>query len=250
MTIEFRDLHKSFGAQHVLRGLTMTIERGEVFFIIGTSGVGKSVTIKHLVGLLQPDSGEILVDGKPVHGLAEREYYPLRKRLGMVFQHSTLFDSLTVLDNVALPLRKHQRMRMSAAREAAKERLAVVQMERYADRWPAELSSGMRKRVAIARTLTLEPQYVLFDEPTTGLDPVSARRVDEMIKRLQTLDVTSVVVSHDLTSIFTIADRIAFIYQGQAHIIGTPEQLRAADDPIVQQFISGRSDGPMETPGF
>lgn len=248
--IEFRDICKSFGSQSVLRGVTMTIARGEIFFIIGTSGVGKSVTIKHLIGLLQPDSGQILVDGEPVHGLSERDYYPLRKRLGMVFQHSTLFDSLTVLDNVALPLRKHQRMRMSKAREAARAQLEVTQMARYAERWPAELSSGMRKRVAIARTLTLEPDYVLFDEPTTGLDPVSARRVDQMILKLQTIGVTSVVVSHDLTSIFDVADRIAFIYQGRAHLIGTPDEVRGSDDPVVQQFISGKSDGPMETPGF
>ncbi|MCC6749725.1 MAG: ATP-binding cassette domain-containing protein [Deltaproteobacteria bacterium] len=248
--IEFRQVHKAFGAQQVLRGLTLEVRKGEILFIIGTSGVGKSVTIKHLVGLLQPDRGEILLDGVPVHGLPERAYYPLRKRCGMVFQHSTLFDSLSVLDNVALPLRKHRRLSERAAREEALRRLEIVQMERFAARYPSELGDGLRKRVAIARTLTLDPEYVLFDEPTTGLDPVSARRVDQLILRLKELGVTSVVVSHDLKSIFGVADRIAFIYQGVVHLLGTPAEFRETRDPVVRQFIEGRSDGPMETPGF
>jgi phospholipid/cholesterol/gamma-HCH transport system ATP-binding protein len=248
--IEFREIHKSFGQQQVLRGFTLVVERGEVIFIIGTSGVGKSVAIKHLIGLLQPDRGELLVDGEPVHGLRERDYYPLRKRLGMVFQHSTLFDSLTLLENVALPLRKHKRLREREALSQAMEKLRVVHMERHAHRYPSELGDGMRKRAAIARTLSLEPEYILFDEPTTGLDPVSARRVDALIRELKEIDVTSIVVSHDLTSVFSVADRIAFVYQGIVHMLGTPDELGRSEDPVVRQFITGESQGPMETPGF
>jgi phospholipid/cholesterol/gamma-HCH transport system ATP-binding protein len=169
----------------------------------------------------------------------------------MVFQNSTLFDSMTILENVALPLRKHRRLRERAAEKVAMERLREVHMEEFAHRYPAELGDGTRKRAAIARTLTLEPEVVLFDEPTTGLDPVSARRIDRLIRELSDrLKVTSLVVSHDLTSIFSIADRIAFIYKGVVHVVGTPAELRASADPVVQQFISGSSTGPMETPGF
>src|SRR5262245_50783972 len=249
--IEFRDLRKSFGGVEVLRGLSLRIEKGEVLFIIGTSGVGKSVTIKHLCGLLRPDSGEIWLDGRRIDALDERDFYEVRKRCAMVFQHSTLFDSMTILENVALPLRKHRGLRDAAAEREALRRLQAVHMQEFADRYPAELGDGMRKRAAIARALTLDPEYVLFDEPTTGLDPVSARRVDRLIRELaDRFGVTCVVVSHDLTSIFSIADRIAMVYQGVVYKLGTPAQLRASDDPVVQQFITGRPDGPMETPGF
>lgn len=248
--IEFRELHKTFGSQHVLRGVSLKVERGEVLYIIGTSGVGKSVTIKHIVGLLRPDEGSILVDGEDVTRLSERAFYPLRKRCQMVFQHSTLFDSLSVIENVMLPLSKHKKLRRAAAREAALEKLTIVGMESFAERYPAELGDGLRKRVAIARSLTLDPEYVLFDEPTTGLDPVSARRVDQLILRLKELGVTSIVVSHDLPSIFGVADRIAFIYQGRVYALGTPSELRDSADPVVRQFLTGESEGPLETPGF
>ncbi|MFI5288116.1 MAG: ABC transporter ATP-binding protein, partial [Polyangia bacterium] len=168
-----------------------------------------------------------------------------------VFQHSTLFDSMTLLENVMLPLRKHKRLSERAAAEEALRRLRQVHLEEFARAYPAELGDGTRKRAAIARALTLDPEYVLFDEPTTGLDPVSARRIDKLIRELaEKAGVTSIVVSHDLTSIFTVADRIAMIYRGVVHVVGTPEELRASADPVVQQFVTGRSDGPMETPGF
>jgi len=249
--IEFKNVWKSFEGAQVLRGLSLRIEPGEVLFIIGTSGVGKSVTIKHVVGLLSPDAGEIWLDGQRIDHLSERALEAVRKRCAMVFQHATLFDSMTLLENVALPLRKHQRLSPAEAEREAARRLEAVHMGEFADRLPAELSVGMRKRAAIARALTLDPEYVLFDEPTTGLDPVHARRVDRLIRELaDRLGVTCVVVSHDLTSIFTIADRIAMIYQGVVRTVGTPSELRASADPIVQQFITGRPDGPMETPGF
>ncbi len=249
--IEFREVCKSFGDKTVLSGITLAIERGEVMFIIGTSGVGKSVTIKHLVGLLQVTRGEVWFDGERIDQLSERDFYPVRKRVGMVFQNATLFDSMTLRENVALPLRKHRGMRQRQALAEADGRLRQVHMHEFADRYPAALSDGMRKRAAIARTLTLEPEVVLFDEPTTGLDPVSARRIDKLIRELaEELGVTCVVVSHDLASIFSIADRIAFVYQGRIHLCGTQDDFRNSPDPVVQQFITGRSSGPMETPGF
>ena len=249
--IEFKNVSKSFSGKPVLREMNLAIDKGEVMFIIGTSGVGKSVTIKHLIGLLRIDAGEIWFDGERVDQIPERNLAPLRKRIGMVFQSSTLFDSMTLAENVALPLRKHQGMAHHAALEEAKRRLAQVYMDEYADRYPTELSDGMRKRAAIARTLALSPDVVLFDEPTTGLDPISARRIDRLIRELaKSLGVTAVVVSHDPPSIFGIADRVAFLYRGVVHVVATPAELRASPDPIVQQFINGKSSGPMETPGF
>jgi phospholipid/cholesterol/gamma-HCH transport system ATP-binding protein len=249
--IEFKGVRKTFGTKPVLKGMDLAVNKGEVMFIIGTSGVGKSVTIKHLIGLLRVDEGEIWFDGKRVDQLTERQMEPLRRRIGMVFQSSTLFDSMTLAENVALPLRKHGKLSHKDALVEAHKRLAQVYMDDYAERFPAELSDGMRKRAAIARTLALSPEVVLFDEPTTGLDPVSARRVDRLIRELaDTLGVTAVVVSHDPPSIFGIADRVAFIYQGIVHVVATPAELRASPDPVVQQFITGQSSGPMETPGF
>jgi phospholipid/cholesterol/gamma-HCH transport system ATP-binding protein len=249
--IEFKDVHKAFAGKPVLRGMSLAVQRGEVLFVIGTSGVGKSVTIKHLIGLLRVDRGEIWFDGTRVDQLRERELAPLRRRIGMVFQSSTLFDSMTLAENVALPLRKHQHMRHARALDEARKRLAQVYMADYADRFPAELSDGMRKRAAIARTLALGPEVVLFDEPTTGLDPVSARRIDRLIRELAAnAGITAIVVSHDLASIFGTADRVAFLYAGVVHALDTPAALRASPDAIVQQFITGQSHGPMETPGF
>lgn len=249
--VEWRGITKAFEAAPVLRGMDLAVTRGEVMFIIGTSGVGKSVTIKLLVGLLRADAGEIHFDGARVDHLPERALTPIRKRVGMVFQSSTLFDSMTLAENVALPLRKHHGLSQKAALVSARERLAQVYMADYADRYPADLSDGMRKRAAIARTLTLTPDVVLFDEPTTGLDPVSARRIDRLIRELaDTAKVTCIVVSHDLPSIFGIADRVAFLYQGKVHTLASPAALRASPDPVVQQFIGGLSTGPMETPGF
>jgi phospholipid/cholesterol/gamma-HCH transport system ATP-binding protein len=249
--IEYKAVYKSFADKPVLRGMNLTIGKGEVLFIIGTSGVGKSVAIKLLIGLLRLDAGEIWFDGQRIDPLPERQLGPIRRRIGMVFQSSTLFDSMSLADNVALPLRKHQGLSGAAALDEARRRLAQVYMADHADRFPAELSDGMRKRAAIARTLALGPDVVLFDEPTTGLDPVNARRIDRLIRELaDQLGVTAVVVSHDPPSIFGIADRVAFLYQGVVHALAAPAALRASADPIVQQFITGQSSGPMETPGF
>lgn len=246
-TIRFVDLHKRFGSKTVLDGVSLEIRSGEVFFIVGQSGVGKSVLIKHLIGLLRPDSGAIYLDDVEVSRLDETALYPVRKRCGMVFQSATLFDSLSCIENVALPIRKHRRMRKKDALVEAMKRLEQVHMQEFAWVYPAALGEGMRKRVAIARTLTLDPEFVLFDEPTTGLDPISARRVDALIRELaDRLRVTCVVVSHDLTSIFSIADRIVMLYGGRVRLIGAPAEFRASADPVVHQFITGSAAGPME----
>lgn len=245
--IEFRHVRKSFGAKTVLEDVSFDVQDGEVFFIIGQSGVGKSVLIKHLIGLLYPDGGEIWLDGEEVSRFDEERMYPVRMKCAMVFQHSTLFDSMTCAENVALPLRKHKGLSPRDALAEARRRLSQVHMHEFGDRFPPELGDGMRKRVAIARALTLDPRYVLFDEPTTSLDPVSARRVDTLIRELSdTLGVTSVVVSHDLASIFAIADRIVMLYKGLVRLVGTRDDFRASDDGIVQQFITGRAEGPIE----
>jgi phospholipid/cholesterol/gamma-HCH transport system ATP-binding protein len=245
--IVFRSVAKAFGPKVVLENVDLEVGDGECFFIIGASGVGKSVLIKHLIGLLRPDAGEIWLDGEEVSRLSEKALYPVRKKCAMVFQNSTLFDSMTCVENVALPLRKHKHLSMKRAIEEGLRRLDQVHMRDFADAYPAELGDGMRKRVAIARALTLDPSYVLFDEPTTSLDPVSARRVDQMIRELcDEVGVTSIVVSHDLVSIFSIADRIAMLYKGHVRMLGTPEEFRRAEDPVVQQFINGHADGPME----
>ncbi len=245
--ISFRNVKKAFGPKQVLLDVSFDVGDGEVFFIIGASGVGKSVLIKHLIGLLYPDGGEIWLDGEEISRFDERRMYPVRMKCAMVFQHSTLFDSMTCAQNVALPLRKHKGLKPKEALSEAKRRLEQVRMADFAERYPAELGDGMRKRVAIARALTLDPRYVLFDEPTTSLDPVSARRVDRLIRQLSDeLGVTSIVVSHDLVSIFTIADRIVMLYKGHVALLGTPEDFKSSDDGVIQQFINGRAEGPME----
>jgi phospholipid/cholesterol/gamma-HCH transport system ATP-binding protein len=255
--IAFRNIQKSFAGRAILKGVSFEIGDGEVFFIVGASGVGKSVLIKHLIGLIQPDAGEIWLDGAEISRFNEDDMLPIRKKCAMVFQHSTLFDSMSCADNVALPLRKHFALSRAQAADRARSLLDKVHMLPFAElgrvlpfaeRFPAELGDGMRKRVAIARALALEPRYILFDEPTTSLDPVSARRVDRLIRELSSaLGVTCVVVSHDLSSIFTIADRIVMLYKGEVRLLGTPDDFRGTKDDVIQQFIQGRAEGPFET---
>ncbi len=247
--IEFRNISKAFGPKEVLRDVSLTVETGAIRFIIGTSGAGKSVLVKHLVGLLRPDSGRVILDGEDVTDLSERAMYRVRKKCAMVFQHSTLFDSMTLAENVALPLRKHKKLTTAQALDEAVRRLEQVDMHKEAARWPADIGDGLRKRVAIARALTMDPEYVIFDEPTTALDPRAAQSVDALIRRLSDeYNVTSIVVSHDLRSIFTVADRIAMLYKGRVLLDGTPSDFRQSADPVVRQFIEGRADGPMEFP--
>ncbi len=244
--IEFRDIHKAFGSKKVLRGVSLQVDTGQILFVCGISGAGKSVLVKHLVGLIRPDQGRILLDGRDITDLDEQGYYAVRKRCAMVFQHSTLFDSMTLIENVMLPLRKHRGLVGAPAREVAMGYLRKVTMHEQADRFPAAIGDGLRKRVAIARALTMEPEYVIFDEPTTGLDPMAAANVDRLIRSLSDdHGVTSICISHDLRSIFTIADRIAMIYQGEILLDGTQADFRNSPDPISGQFVRGEAEGPM-----
>ena len=245
--IEFRDIHKSFGTKVVLDGVSLDVAKGDIRYIIGLSGAGKSVLVKHLVGLLKPDDGRVFLEGRDITDLREREFYPIRKRCAMVFQHSTLFDSMTIVENVALPIRKHLKVSQSKAIELAQKRLDDVQMGHSAQRFPTGIGAGLQKRVAIARALTLDPDFVIFDEPTTGLDPSAAQHVDGLIRGLSDdMGVTSIVVSHDPRSIFSVADRIAMLYGGKIRFDGTRDELVASKDAVVQQFIRGLSEGPIQ----
>lgn len=245
--IEFRGLVKSFGDHRVLDGIHLHIRAGEITYVIGTSGTGKSVLMKHAVGLLRPDSGRVIIEGKDVTELPETEWGPIRRRIVLVFQHSTLFDSMSLRENVALPLRKHGGLSRVEARARALDFLRLVQMEDRADAMPHEVGPGERKRVAIARALTLDPPCTILDEPTTGLDVLASARVDDLIRRLsREIGRTVVVVSHDLRSIFGVADRIVFLYKGRVWLDGPRETFLASDDPVVRQFIEGQPVGPIE----
>ena len=245
--IEFREIHKAFGSKVILRGVSLTVQKGQIQFVVGISGAGKSVLVKHLVGIIRPDDGRVLLDGEDITDLDEKGMYRVRKRCAMVFQHSTLFDSMTLVQNVMLPLRKHRGLQGDACHQTALTYLQKVKMDHLAERYPADIGDGLRKRVAIARALTMEPDFVIFDEPTTGLDPMAAADVDRLIRNLSDEHgVTSVVVSHDLRSIFTVADRVAMIYQGLIRLDGTPDDFRQTKDPVIHQFINGLSEGPLE----
>jgi phospholipid/cholesterol/gamma-HCH transport system ATP-binding protein len=240
--IEIQDLWKSFGDNHVLKGVTISIAEGETFVVLGGSGSGKTVLMKHVIGLLKPDRGSIRVDGVEISSLAGRELNEARQRFGMVFQGAALFDSMTVFDNVAFPLRERRGGRLAAQeiRKRVVEKLSVVDLgEEVLPRWPAELSGGMRKRVALARALVSDPRIVLYDEPTTGLDPITTKYVDEMIVNAkERLGITSMVISHDIASAFRVADRVAVLYDGHLAAVGTPAEVRVSPDPFVQKFLS------------
>lgn len=236
--IRVRDLHKRLDGTDVLRGISFEVQPMEVFVIMGPSGTGKSVLLKHLIGLLRPDDGGIFIWDLPVHALTEDRLDDLRKRIGVVFQGAALFDSLSVAENVAFPLRRHRRMDEPSIREAVATRLSLVGLEGKEDVMPAALSGGMRKRVGIARAIALNPEIVFYDEPTSGLDPPTARAVDSLIWRLRAyLGVTSVVVTHDLDSAFGVGDRIAVMSGGTLLAVGTPEEIEADRRPEIQQFI-------------
>jgi phospholipid/cholesterol/gamma-HCH transport system ATP-binding protein len=239
--IRLVDVYKSFGPKHVLQGFTLDIQEGETMVIIGYSGTGKSVAIKHIVGLLEPDSGQVFVDDFEVPRLSRRDLYALRARIGYVFQFAALFDSFTVGDNVAMGLRKQQELSESEIHQRVMEALDLVDLPAVVDRYPAELSGGMRKRVGIARAIALRPKYILYDEPTTGLDPVTSAVIDQlMIRMREKLGVTGIVITHDMRSAYTVGSRIAMLYDGQVRQVGTVDEIRNTTDPIVRQFIEGR----------
>ena len=238
--IEFQDLRKAFDGRPVLDGFTLRVQDGETTVIIGYSGAGKSVALKHVVGLLQPDAGDVIVDGRAVSTLDRAALTALRREIGFVFQFAALFDSMSVFDNVALGLRRRD---LSDDEIAARvqEALALVDLTGAEERFPAELSGGMRKRVGIARAIALRPRYILYDEPTTGIDPVTAAVIDQlMVRTREHLQVTGIVVTHDMRSAFTVGDRIAMLYEGKIRQVGTVAQIQETEDPVVRQFIEGR----------
>jgi phospholipid/cholesterol/gamma-HCH transport system ATP-binding protein len=237
--IEIHDLHKGFGNKEVLTGVNLQINKGQTMVIIGRSGCGKSVLIKHIVGLLQPDSGWVKVEGEIVSELSPKELYDLRKMFGFLFQGSALFDSLTVEENVALPLEESKNgYSKTEIDRIVKEKLDIVGLKDIYKLKPAELSGGMKKRVGLARALVTDPEYILYDEPTTGLDPIMSDSIDLLIKELsQKLNVTSVVVTHDLYSVKNVADKVAMMHEGKIHFEGTPEELLNSNDPDIVDFI-------------
>jgi phospholipid/cholesterol/gamma-HCH transport system ATP-binding protein len=245
--IRLVDVHKAFGQKRVLTGFTIDVLEGETMVIIGYSGTGKSVAIKHVVGLLYPDQGVVEVDGQEVPALKRRELYELRAKIGYVFQFAALFDSLSVGENVAMGLRKQGKLDPRQIAERVHEALELVDLPGVADRFPAELSGGMRKRVGIARAVALRPKYILYDEPTTGLDPVTSAVIDQLMLRMQQqLGVTSVVITHDMRSAYTVGTRIAMLYDGKVRQVGTVEEIRQTTDPVVRQFIEGRATIDLE----
>jgi phospholipid/cholesterol/gamma-HCH transport system ATP-binding protein len=243
VSIQLRDVHKAFGRKQVLRGLTLDVEEGETVSVVGFSGAGKSVMLKHINGLLRPDRGTVFVDGLEVPALQRRELYALRMNIGYVFQFAALFDSMTVAENILMGLRKKGVMDDAEMRRRIAESLALVDLSGYEARYPAELSGGQRKRAGLARAIAYRPKYLLYDEPTSGLDPVTTTVIDRLIQRMKAeLGVTSLVITHDMDSAYAISDRIAMLYQGRLVQVGTPEEIRNSDDQVVRSFVEGRPD--------
>lgn len=237
--IQVKALRKSFSGREVLKGIDLSMESGSTTVILGGSGSGKTVLMKHLIGLLSPDSGDVLVDGESIVGLSEHQMAKVRHKFGMVFQAAALFDSMTVFDNVAFPLREHTRLKAGEIQRIVHEKLDLVGLRDIDSRFPSELSGGMKKRVGLARAIALEPKIVLYDEPTTGLDPITTDYVDEMIlDAKKKLGVTSVVISHDIGSAMNIADHIAFLHEGKICQEGTPEVIRKSTHPAVSGFLA------------
>jgi phospholipid/cholesterol/gamma-HCH transport system ATP-binding protein len=240
--IQLDNVYKSFGAKQVLSGFTLDVREGETMVIIGYSGTGKSVAIKHIVGLLEPDKGTVMVDGLDVPNLSRRDLYALRAHIGYVFQFSALFDSMTVGANVAMGLTKQGTLTPKEIDTRVHEALELVDLPKTSEILPIELSGGMRKRVGIARAIALRPKYLLYDEPTTGLDPVTAAVIDELMVRMQkTLGVTGIVITHDMRSAFKVGTRIAMLYEGKVRRVGTVEEIKNSKDPVVRQFIDGEA---------
>lgn len=244
--IEIFDLHKSFGAHPVLRGVDLKIETGETMVIIGRSGCGKSVLLKHVIGMMKPDSGKILVDGADVFEMKETELNHFRMQIGMLFQGAALFDSLTVRENVGFALDEHTKLERAEIDRRVKEKLRIVGLSGIEGLMPAELSGGMKKRVGLARAVCTDPKIILCDEPTTGLDPITADAINDLILRMrERLHVTSIVVTHDMNSAYKVGNRIAMLYNGKIVGVGTPEEIRKSSDPLIQQFITGSAHGPI-----
>lgn len=245
--IELRQVHKSFGQEHVLRGLDLAVPKDSVSVIIGRSGGGKSVLLKHIIGLMRPDRGQVIIDGHDIARMSERKMTPIRRKFGMLFQESALFDSMNVEDNVAFPLLEHTSKNRREIRDIVADKLAAVGLKDKGHKLPSELSGGMRKRVGLARALALDPKIVLFDEPTSGLDPVMAAAINELIVRTQSeFKATCVVISHDIPAAMSTGHKLFMLFDGRIIAQGTPGQIRDWDDEVVQQFIHGRAQGPIK----
>ena len=245
--IEMIDVEKSFGARHILRGVSLNVRRGEVMVLLGGSGTGKSVSIRHITGLLKPDKGDVRVFGQSILHGPRRTLEKTRSRMGVLFQSGALINWLSVYDNVALPLREHRLASEEDIERIVREKLEWLGLLPAMHLLPSNISGGMKKRVGIARALTTNPEILMYDEPTSGLDPVMSQVINELVRRLQKeLGVTQLVVTHDMNSAYYIADRITFLYQGRVEFVGTPEELRNSENQLVQQFIHGRTEGPLE----
>ena len=244
--IVVKNLSKSFNGKQVLKNISFEVYEGEIFILMGGSGSGKSTTIKHIIGLLKPDSGSIEIDGIDITKLSKKELIEFRKKLGYLFQEGALFDSLKVWENVGFYYLENTKMKEEEIKKLAKEKLKLVGLKDVEDLYPSQLSGGMRKRVSLARAISTDPEIVLYDEPTSGLDPITSAIIDNLIVNLRDyLGMTSIVVTHDLASAFNIGDRIAFIHKGVIYAIGTPEEIKNNPDPLVQQFINRKAEGPI-----
>lgn len=242
--IQVRGLHRYFGEKHVLRGADLDVYRGETLCMLGTSGGGKSVIVKHMLGLMQPDEGSVKIDGVEISSMSERELGPIRKKVGMMFQNGALFDSMNVAQNIAFPLREDGIKDLKQLNERIAEVLEIVRLPGQEETMPSDLSGGMRKRVALARAIVDRPACVCYDEPHAGLDPITADSIDRLIKQLQNEHgITNIVITHELRSVFRIADRIVFMKEGVVYWVGTPAEMKASSDPVLMQFLSGIASG-------
>ncbi len=245
--IILRDLYKSFNGNQVLRGLSLEIQKGEMFALIGRSGLGKSVLLKHIIGLLQPDKGEITVDDQNVRSLRGKSLDALRRKFGYLFQEGALFDSMTVFENVAFPLREKTSMKDAEIRELVLAELEHMGLKNDAKKYPAELSGGMRKRASLARAIIMQPSIMLFDEPTTGLDPIIGKSILNYIQaRHKRLGFTGIIVTHDVPRVFSIVQKIALMHEGRIIINGSYDEIEKQDNPVFKQFLSGSIDGPLQ----
>jgi phospholipid/cholesterol/gamma-HCH transport system ATP-binding protein len=245
--IQIRNLHKSFRQNKVLNGVDLEIETGKITSIIGRSGCGKSVLLKHMVGLLSPEQGEVLIEDEDISHMTMKELFEKRKKMGLVFQNGALFDSMNVEENIGLGLHEHTNLSDEEIGKKVSRLLEMIGLPGIEKYKPSELSGGMKKRVSLARALAMDPEYVLYDEPTTGLDPIMSAIIDNLIVRLNDeLKITSIVVTHDMKSVYTISDRVAMLHYGVVCFNGTTDELRATTDPVVRQFIEGNMDGPIK----
>lgn len=248
--IKIVDVYKTFGTKNVLQGCTLSIARGESMVVIGGSGTGKSVLLKHIIGILRPDSGSIMIGDVNITDLSEDELYGVKKKFGMLFQNAALFDSMNVWENVGFVLSRSGKHTSAEVKEIAIEKLRLVGLTNVENQMPSDLSGGMRKRVGLARAIAYDPEIMLYDEPTTGLDPIMSDAINDLILSTQKkLNVTSVTITHDMMSAYKIADKIAMLYKGKIIAVGTPDEIKNTDNPIVRQFVTGSSVGPIQIEG-